>query len=75
MKKNNQELVAVVDYKTGNPSLDLTKVPHGLGMQLPIYLYLINNMNPDAIIVGFYLQKILPTVINRNNKKAIKKLS
>ena len=69
MKKNNQELVAVVDYKTGNPSLDLTKVPHGLGMQLPIYLYLINNMNPDAIIVGFYLQKILPTVINRDNKK------
>ena len=69
LKKDNQRLVAVVDYKTGNPSLDLTKVPNGLGMQLPIYLYLINSRYSNAEIVGFYLQKILPTSINRDSKK------
>lgn len=69
LEKDNQKLVAVVDYKTGNPSLDLTKVPNGLGMQLPIYLYLINSRYSNAEMVGFYLQKILPTSINRDSKK------
>ena len=38
-------------------------------MQLPIYLYLINSRYSNAEIVGFYLQKILPTSINKDSKK------
>lgn len=66
---NDQKIVSVVDYKTGNPSIDLTNVPYGLGMQLPIYLYLIANKWKDAQIAGFYLQKIIPSVISKDYRK------
>ena len=33
----------VVDYKTGNPNLNLKNVQYGLDMQLPVYIYLIKN--------------------------------
>ncbi len=69
MEQNDQKLVSVVDYKTGNPSLDLTKLQYGMGMQLPIYLYLIKNKWNAAKIIGFYLQKIVPSIINRDPKK------
>lgn len=62
--------VAIIDYKTGNPSLDLSKVPYGMSMQLPIYLYLLKNKWKDADVVGFYLQKIIPSVINKEPKKS-----
>lgn len=62
----DKSLGAIVDYKTGNPSLDIKYIEYGLGLQLPVYLYLINNAYPDTQIVGFYLQKILPSIINNN---------
>lgn len=68
---DNKTLGAIVDYKTGNPSLELNYIEYGLGLQLPIYLYLINKINPDIEIVGFYLQKILPSLITRNPLKDI----
>ena len=54
-------LVAIIDYKTGHPSIDLTTLPYGIGMQLPVYLYLANNTNKlkNIEIVGFYLQTII----------------
>lgn len=67
----NKTLGAIVDYKTGNPSLELNYIEYGLGLQLPIYLYLINKINPDIEVVGFYLQKILPSLITRNPLKDI----
>lgn len=66
---DNKNLGAIIDYKTGNPSLDLNYLEYGLGLQLPIYLYLINKINPDIEVVGFYLQKILPSLITRNPLK------
>lgn len=68
---NDKTLGAIVDYKTGNPSLELNYIEYGLGLQLPIYLYLINKINPDIEVVGFYLQKILPSLITRNPLKDI----
>lgn len=68
---DNKTLGAIVDYKTGNPSLEPNYIEYGLGLQLPIYLYLINKINPDIEIVGFYLQKILPSLITRNPLKDI----
>ena len=68
-ERNSKREVAIIDYKTGNPSLDLTRVPHGMNMQLPIYLYLLKNKWKDADVVGFYLQKIIPSVISIDPKK------
>ena len=66
---DNKTLGAIIDYKTGNPSLELNYLEYGLGLQIPIYLYLINKVNPNIEVVGFYLQKILPSLITRNPLK------
>ncbi len=60
-EENDQTNLAIIDYKTGNVSLDLSLLKYGLNMQLPIYIYLILNYkkinNPN--IVGIYLQELL----------------
>lgn len=60
-KKDNETIIAIIDYKTGNPNLDLTTIPYGIGMQLPVYLYLAKNSKKleNIKVAGFYLQKIL----------------
>lgn len=60
-KYGDETIVAIIDYKTGNPNLDLTTVPYGIGMQLPIYLYLAKNSKrlENVKVAGFYLQKVL----------------
>ena len=57
----DKTIVAIIDYKTGNPNLDLTTIKYGIGMQLPIYLYLASNSKKikNIEVGGFYLQKIL----------------
>lgn len=60
----------IVDYKTNNLSIDLSKMEFGMDIQLPIYLYLLNIKKPEIKIVGLYLQHIL-----NNNKKQDAKLS
>lgn len=60
--------LVVIDYKTGSTDIKLNNMEYGIGMQLPIYLYLSSNMefkNPK--VVGFYLQKLLST--NLDNTK------
>jgi ATP-dependent helicase/nuclease subunit B len=74
MYKENDEqtLVAVIDYKTGNTNIDLNKTIYGLSMQLPIYLYLAKNSGLKNVkIAGFYLQNI----INKNNDENNLKLN
>lgn len=56
---NGETIVAIVDYKTGNPNININNVKYGLDMQLPIYMYLIKNSIKNVRIGGFYLQKIL----------------
>ena len=60
--------LAVIDYKTGSTDIKLNNMEYGLGMQLPIYLYLSNYLDLNNIkVVGFYLQKLLVNVTD--NKK------
>ncbi len=69
-------IVAIIDYKTGNPNINLNNIVYGLDMQLPIYLYLVKNNNKlkNVKIAGFYLQKILNNEINKDNKHSYLKL-
>lgn len=64
-QKNN--LVAIVDYKTGNPNLNLDLITYGINMQLPSYLLLLEKLQiPSIKPIGIYLQKILPTIPERD---------
>lgn len=67
---NGQTIVAIIDYKTGNPETNLNNTIYGIEMQLPVYLYLVKNSNKfsNVKVAGFYLQKIL------NNEVMVKPL-
>ncbi len=57
---DNQKYIAVIDYKTGIPNVNINNLIYGLSMQLPIYLYLLKHVfKEDINIAGFYLQKII----------------
>ena len=73
---NDKTVVSIVDYKTGNPMISLDNVTYGIGMQLPIYLYLVSKSNKfkNVIIGGFYLQKVLNTVVNKDNSSSYETL-
>ena len=70
-EKDGYNLTVLIDYKTGDQDIDLSLVPYGLSMQLPIYLYLAKNSKLKNIkFIGFYLQKILHNEISyKENKK------
>ncbi len=69
---NDKTLVSIIDYKTGNIDINLSKLPLGLSMQLPVYLYLIekSKLFDNPVVVGFYLQHILDNEIKRDDKKS-----
>ena len=71
-KENNQNtVVAIIDYKTSDPDIELGYVPYGLHMQLPIYMYLAKNMDFQNVeIAGIYLQKVLPKIEKIDYKKS-----
>ncbi len=75
-KKDNETIVAIIDYKTGNPNLDLTTIPYGIGMQLPVYLYLAKHSNKleNIKVAGFYLQKVLNNEVNIVKNKSYEQL-
>jgi len=69
-KENEQVYVAIIDYKTGNPKISLDNIDYGIGMQLPIYLYLVKNSKLKNIkFIGFYLQKIVHNKLSFDSKK------
>lgn len=63
-------IVSIIDYKTGNPKIDLNTSIYGIEMQLPIYLYLASNSNKVSNVrfAGFYLQKVLNNEIVKDYK-------
>lgn len=67
---------AIIDYKTGTLETNLNQSIYGIGMQLPIYLYLIKN-KPDwrsVKVVGFYLQKMIQNeFLNDENEDYLEK--
>lgn len=71
---NGEKIVVIIDYKTGNPILNINNSLYGLDMQLPVYIYLIKNEIKNVRIGGFYLQKILSNVSNIQKRKESLKL-
>lgn len=67
---NGETIVAIIDYKTGNPNLNINNIPYGLDMQLPVYIYLVKNSSDlnNVKIGGFYLQKILNSAIDKQER-------
>lgn len=70
-EKNNETLVSIIDYKTGNPDINIKNLEFGLSMQLPIYLYLVKNSNllKNIKFAGFYLQHILNIDVKKTKSK------
>ncbi len=71
---NGEKIVVIIDYKTGNPLLNINNSLYGLDMQLPVYIYLIKNEIKNVRIGGFYLQKILSNVNSFQKRKESLKL-
>lgn len=55
----DDDIYALVDYKTGNDSIDLLLNYYGINMQLAIYLFLASKRFKEVKFAGFYLQYIL----------------
>ncbi|MBQ7105714.1 MAG: PD-(D/E)XK nuclease family protein [Bacilli bacterium] len=70
-EKDGDTLVAIVDYKTGNPDINLGNVSYGIDMQLPIYWYLVKkgSLFSNSKFVGFYLEKILHSELKRDKSR------
>ena len=68
MINDEKDIISIIDYKTGNPDLNLNHIIYGLDLQLPVYVYLAKKKFPNARIAGFYLQKILNNEISSDNK-------
>lgn len=58
----DDNVLVLVDYKTGNDSIDLSLNYYGINMQLAIYLLLATHKFKDYHIAGFYLEHILNKV-------------
>lgn len=70
-KEAGNTLISIIDYKTGNPNLNLNNIIYGIDMQLCIYAYLSSKLKlfANPLLVGIYLQKILNNGININKNK------
>lgn len=56
-----RKLAVIVDYKTSDIDVKMDLIDYGINLQLPIYLYLINNIYDNVRVVGFYIQRVLPS--------------
>ncbi len=60
--------LAIFDYKTGSDIIKLNNIIDGQNLQLPSYLYLVNNDEEfkkyKIKVIGLYLQKVTTTLIN-----------
>lgn len=74
MTNEEKDIIAIIDYKTGNPDLNLNNIIYGLDLQLPVYVYLGKRKFPRANIAGFYLQKILNNEISKDYKHTYEEL-
>ena len=62
----------LIDYKTGNPDIDLRLASFGLNLQLPTYAYLIKSIYPNSNITGIYLEHVLKPLFNKEKDLTIK---
>lgn len=74
-EQDDNTILMIVDYKTGNADIDLRKNIYGLSLQLPIYLYLTkNNFKGNILFAGFYIQKVLNGKIKIDLEKSYDEL-
>ena len=55
----NKDIAAIIDYKTYVKDLNLNYIDSGIGMQLPVYMYLAKKSLGNIKFAGFYLQNIV----------------
>ena len=69
-ENDNETMVSIIDYKTGNTDINIKNLKFGLSMQLPVYLYLVNNSDvlKNIKFTGFYLQHILNIDLSKEEK-------
>ena len=73
--KFNDFSYAIVDYKSGSIDTDILPLKYGLHLQLPSYLYIVNEYYEKPSFTGIYYQKILfdyPTWNNKDLEKLYK---
>ena len=72
----DKTIVSVIDYKTGNPNINISNTIYGIEMQLPIYVYLIKNCGDfsSVQVAGFYLQQLLNNEIIKDNNRSYEKM-
>ena len=69
--EDDQVFVKIIDYKTGATSFDLTKIYHGLQLQLIIYLAAAVEMkkrefpNKEVVPAGIYYYNIKDPIVER----------
>lgn len=71
-KNSNDTYFSIVDYKTGSFDNSLNNMKYGIGMQLAIYLYLVekSGLFTNPILAGMYFQKVLIGNVNYDLKKS-----
>ena len=70
-KEDGVIYAAIIDYKTGTIETNLNQSIYGIGMQLPIYLYLVKNKKDwnSVKVIGFYLQKMIQNEFTNDENK------
>lgn len=74
LEEGGHTYLAIIDYKTGQLPTNLNHVIYGIGMQLPVYLYLVNHSKKFSSpkVVGIFLQRMINKEIKRQRKKDYK---
>lgn len=69
------QLMVLIDYKTGNTDVSLDNINHGFNLQLPSYMYLVGESMPEYKVVGAYLDSILQNPkVDEKEEDSLKKL-
>ncbi len=73
-EKDGNTYIALIDYKTGTPKINMTNLKYGIDMQLPIYVYLVlkSNIFLNPKIIGFYFEQIIHEKSGYDPKKDLK---
>ncbi len=61
LDKDGEDLLVLIDYKTGTVDVKLKNIDYGFDMQLPVYWYLLkrSGLFANPRFTGMYLQQIL----------------
>ena len=68
----DKTIVAIIDYKTYVKKPSLKYIDSGIGLQLPVYMYLSSYSYKNINFAGFYLQNI--TLDNKSDEEKEKSL-